>query len=128
MLSQQTDQPFLLNFGGDLRTSGAQKNGKPWRVGVENPSFQETVNAIQLAKGALATSGDSQRFLLCKGKRYSHILNPKTGRPVEQAPRSVTVAAATTIEAGMLATFASLQGKKAEAFLKQQKAQYWMLR
>ena len=51
------------------------------------------------------------------GKRYGHVLDPTTGWPVVGAPRSVTVAAATCTQAGMLATFALLQGRDAEAFL-----------
>lgn len=129
LLLEETDLPFLLNFGGDLRVSGVHRNGEPWHVGVENPNMQQVAStAIRLYRGAIATSGDSRRFLLKHGKRYSHILNPKTGWPVTDAPRSVTVAAPTATEAGMLATFASLQGQNAEAFLEVQQAQYWILR
>ena len=129
LLKAQTTLPFLLNFGGDLRVSGPRLNGQAWRVGVEDPTMQEIASKeIDLRGGAIATSGDSQRFLLHQGKRYSHILNPKTGCPVENAPRSVTVAAPTTIEAGMLATFASLHGKNAESFLQSQGVQHWVLR
>jgi thiamine biosynthesis lipoprotein len=56
--------------------------------------------------------------------RYSHILNPITGWPVTGAPRSVTVIASTCIEAGMLATFAMLQGEEAENFLQQQELEF----
>ena len=75
--------------------------------------------------GALATSGDARRYLLKNGKRYSHILDPTTGWPVEGAPRSVTVAAPTCTGAGMLATLALLQGRNAEAFLAAQQVQHW---
>lgn len=127
ILKQQTDLPFLLNFGGDLRASGKQASGSPWQIGIENPDMQNLASGrIEIGQGALATSGDSRRFLLRNGKRYSHILNPKTGWPVENAPRSITVAAATTIEAGMLATFASLHGKNATEFLQQQQVQFWL--
>ncbi len=128
LLKQETIHPFLLNFGGDLRVSGVRQNGLPWRIGVEDPDMQQVASReIDLFQGAIATSGDSRRFLEKDGKRYSHILNPTTGWPVEDAPRSVTVAAPTTIEAGMLATFASLQGRAAETFLQQQQTQYWVL-
>lgn len=119
----------LLNFGGDLLALGPSADDRPWRVGIEalNDSTQ-AVKQIDLAAGALATSGDARRFLLRKGKRYSHILNPKTGWPVPNAPRSVTVAAPTCTHAGMLATFALLRGADAEAFLDAQGVQYWTLR
>ena len=83
---------------------------------------------LELADGALATSGDARRFLLKDGVRYSHILNPQTGWPVAHVPRSVTVAAATCVEAGMTATLAMLQGKKAEAFLRREGARAWCIR
>ncbi len=128
LLRAHTDLPFLLNFGGDLCVSGPRADGEPWRVGIENPEMQQMASAaIELQQGAIATSGDSRRFLLKNGKRYSHILDPRSGWPVEGAPRSVTVAAATTTEAGMLATFASLHGQGAADFLQQQQVQHWIL-
>jgi thiamine biosynthesis lipoprotein len=60
--------------------------------------------------------------------RYSHILDPRSGWPVAQAPRSVTVAAGRCVEAGMLATFALLQGAGAESFLREQGVRYWCMR
>ena len=62
------------------------------------------------------------------GKRYGHILDPKAGWPVEGAPRSITVAAATCTQAGMLATFSMLRGRDAETFLDAQGVKYWCLR
>jgi thiamine biosynthesis lipoprotein len=119
----------LLNFGGDLLALGPSADERPWRVGIEAlDDSTHAVKQIDLAAGALATSGDARRFLLRKGKRYSHILNPKTGWPVPNAPRSVTVAAPTCTHAGMLATFALLRGADAEAFLDAQGVQYWTLR
>jgi len=119
----------LLNFGGDLLALGPQYGGAPWRVGVESVSDAGAVaRHIELTIGALATSGDSRRFLLKDGKRYCHVLDPRSGWPVVGAPRSVTVAAATCTEAGMLATLALLQGADAEAFLEAQGAQFWALR
>jgi thiamine biosynthesis lipoprotein len=76
----------------------------------------------------LATSGDAKRFLLNNGVRYGHILDPPTGWPVKDAPRSVTVAAGTCLDAGMLATFAMLHGPGAEAFLSAQNVRHWILR
>ena len=119
----------LLNFGGDLLALGSQHEGAPWRVGIESVSNVGGVaRHIDLTIGALATSGDSRRFLLKDGKRYCHVLDPRSGWPVVGAPRSITVAAATCTEAGMLATLALLQGADAEAFLEAQGAQFWALR
>lgn len=123
------DINFLINFGGDLVATGPRLNEVPWNVGVDDPSRtgQNTVGGIQLTKGAFATSGDARRFLIKDNIRYSHILNPKTGWPIEQAPRSVSVMANTCIEAGMMATFALLQGKNAREFLEEQEVPFWIV-
>jgi thiamine biosynthesis lipoprotein len=119
----------LINFGGDLVALGPQRDGAPWRVGIESLTLDRTAaKHIELTVGALATSGDARRFLLKDGKRYGHVLDPTTGWPVVDAPRSVTVAAPTCTHAGMLATLALLRGGDAEAFLAVQGVQHWTLR
>ena len=134
MLARQTDCSILVNFGGDLMCSGPRQNGQGWQVGIEQPDYsgqqleQRANKLIDISAGGLATSGDVRRHIIRHGKRYGHILNPKTGWPVEGAPCSVTVAAATCTEAGILATLAMLQGRDAEAFLAAQEVQYWVLR
>jgi thiamine biosynthesis lipoprotein len=127
-LVRQLSTHCLLNFGGDLLALGPQQDGQPWRVGIESLSGGTAVRHIELSMGALATSGDARRFLLKDGKRYGHILDPTTGWPVAKAPRSITVAADTCTQAGMLATLALLQGKNAEGFLAAQGVQHWALR
>ena len=72
---------------------------------------------VQLSRGALATSGDSRRFVFRDGHRYSHILDARTGWPVRNAPHSITVAADTCTQAGTLTTLAMLQGDHAERML-----------
>jgi FAD:protein FMN transferase len=124
-----TQLPTLVNFGGDLCVSGPRRDGSRWKVAIESVEHAGTLEAmLELSHGALATSGDARRFLLKDGIRYSHILNPMTGRPVMRAPRSVTVAAATCIEAGMTATMAILQGRQAERFLKREAVRAWCIR
>lgn len=121
----------LVNFGGDLAVSVPRTGGGGWRVGIEEAGSERgaAMRAIvQLVRGGLATSGDARRFLLKDGVRYSHILDPATGWPVHDAPRSVTVATGTCTDAGMLATFAMLQGKRAERFLRAQGVDHWVQR
>ncbi len=120
----------LVNYGGDMVALGPRLNGEPWQVGLQNPdsSSMKTIGRIELSRGGVATSGDFHRFLLKDGVRYSHILNPKTGWPVEKAYRQVTVLGSTCMEAGMLATFALLQGENAEEFVKAQGAEYRIVR
>jgi thiamine biosynthesis lipoprotein len=118
----------LVNFGGDLAADCAPGTG-PWQVGVERPDTEREARLLlEFSRGGLATSGDTHRFLLRDGVRYGHILDPRSGWPVPDTPRSVTVAAASCVEAGMLATFAMLQGSDAEAFLEEQGVRYWCLR
>jgi thiamine biosynthesis lipoprotein len=80
---------------------------------------------LELGSGALATSGDTHRFLMHEGRRLGHILDPRSGWPVEGGPASVTVAASSCIEAGTLATLALLQGAGAAQFLAGQGVRYW---
>ena len=129
LLSQECPTSVLVNFGGDVAISRPRRSGLPWTVGIEDPSGKhKSSGALKLHTGALATSGDARRFLFKNGKRYSHVLDSRTGWPVEDAPRSVTVTANTCTEAGILATLALLQGKCAEAFLKTQDVRSWCIR
>ena len=120
----------LVNFGGDLAVSRPRADGRPWRVGIENPAVRTRAasRVLDLRHGALATSGDTHRFVLADGTRYSHILDPRSGWPVRDAPRSVTVAAGTCTQAGMLTTLAVLAGKGAERFLDAELVPHWVIR
>ncbi|MBU6443655.1 MAG: FAD:protein FMN transferase [Alphaproteobacteria bacterium] len=123
-----TREPALINFGGDLVVSGARKGGGRWKVAIESVDHAGQMAAmIELADGAIATSGDARRFLLKDGVRYCHILDPRSCTPVTGAPRSVTVAAKTCVEAGMFATLSMLQGPRAEAFLKEEGVRAWCI-
>lgn len=117
--------PLLLNFGGDLVCNGPRKNGQAWKIGIDSVGGGEPA-VVTLAQGALATSGDANRYLLKEGRRYSHILNPLTGFPVLDAPRSITVSSQSCLEAGLLSTMAMLQGNQATDFLAQQQVQFWI--
>ena len=120
--------PVLVNFGGDLCATGPRRDGSAWQVGIRAPGepASSTVGLVGLRRGGLATSGDSHRFLLKDGIRYSHILDPRTGWPVVGAPRSVTVAAVSCTEAGLLATLAMLQGRGAAEFLQAEGVPHWI--
>ena len=117
----------LINFGGDVAVRNARQDGQPWRVGIESSAQAGAAERIvHLSRGALATSGDSRRFVLRDGHRYSHILDARTGWPVRNAPRSITVAADTCTQAGTLTTLAMLKGENAEELLKASGVQYWL--
>lgn len=128
MATPKVTLAILVNFGGDLACSGPRLNRQPWQVGLQTVDAQQPAGVLALAGGGLATSGDTHRFLTWRGKRLSHILNPKTGWPVFDAPQTVTVMAPSCTLAGMLATFAMLQGPDAERFLAQQEFPHWVQR
>lgn len=121
--------PILVNLGGDLRVSGPRRDLTPWWVAIEDVDRAgNAAGLLELSSGALATSGDSHRYVRHRGVRYGHVLNPQTGWPIADAPRSVTVHAATCTEAGLLAKLALLRGAGAEEFLKTEKVRAWCVR
>lgn len=118
----------LVNLGGDVRVIGPQLNGSAWQIGIRDPRAPATepdrcFASLPLVHGALATSGDYERFIEIDGKRYCHILNPKTGWPVSHW-RSVSVVGTVCVLAGALATIATLKGADAADFLETEAVGY----
>jgi thiamine biosynthesis lipoprotein len=122
--------PTLVNFGGDLAVTRARSGGQPWRVGIEgiDEGLGASARLVDLAAGALATSGDTYRYVKSGGRRLPHILDPRNGHPIEGAPRTVTVAASNCTQAGMFTTLAMLKGPGAEAFLESEGIRFWIQR
>ncbi len=114
----------MVELGGDIRIFGAdcmavEQKYPPWQVGIRDPhNANKPCALISLQRGALATSGDYERYTLIKGKQYSHILNPVTGWPIE-GYSSVSVIADQCVLAGTAATIGVLSGEHAELWLKQ---------
>ena len=99
----------LINLGGDVCIVGPQENGRPWPIGIVHPGNTDaSIATVGLEHGALATSGGYERFVEIDGKRYSHLIDPRTGWPVEGL-LSVSVIADQAIVAGSVASVASLQ-------------------
>ena len=99
----------FINLGGDLRIVGPKPDGEPWTMGVINPREPQSIIAnIPITTGAMATSGDYEKFFDIDGKRYCHVISPLTGYPVEFW-RSVTVIAPLAITAGTYTTIAMLK-------------------
>ncbi len=114
----------LVNLGGDIRAIGPQPDGSPWRVGIQHPRLRgAVVGGFDLTEGALATSGDYERFIEVDGRRYCHILDARSGMPVGHW-QSVSVAAPLCVAAGSCATIAMLLGADALAFLARQGVQW----
>lgn len=97
---------YMVEVGGEVRVSGKNAQNQPWRIGIETPipGSQSLYGVVELEKGALATSGDYRNFRLAGEKRLSHILDPRTGRPVEHSLVSVSVQAENCMQADAWAT------------------------
>jgi|YNPBryantNP2012_1023418.scaffolds.fasta_scaffold00504_16 thiamine biosynthesis lipoprotein len=94
----------LVNAGGDVFAYGEKPGNQPWRVGLRHPrNPQELLAALPLANKAVVTSGDYERYFLVDGKRYSHIIDPRSG-VTAQKTASVTVVASSAAYADGLAT------------------------
>ena len=112
---QQGIEHGLVDLGGDIRIFGPHANGHPWKVGIQHPRKPGTLlTSIEVFSGAVASSGDYERCMVINGRRYGHVLNPKTGWPVESLA-GITVLADQCVIAGSACTIAMLtekQGKK----------------
>jgi thiamine biosynthesis lipoprotein len=114
----------IVNLGGDLRVLGPQPDGRPWRIGISHPRQAGAVIAhLDIAEGALATSGDYERWFEHRGQRYCHLLNPHTGWPVQHW-QGISVLAPVCVAAGALSTIAMLYQAQALPFLEAQGAAY----
>ena len=100
----------IVNASGDMSAWGVQPNGKPWQVGLVNPKSKDKVFAwFPVKDQAVVTSGDYEKFVLINGKRYGHIINPKTGLP-SQGVISCTVFAPKAELADALSTALFVMG------------------
>ena len=100
----------VINASGDLTTWGTRANGEPWKVGVPDPDDQSKVLLwLPFENKAIATSGDYEKYFIHEGKRYSHIINPKTGLPVVGS-RSVSIISDSAELSDALATAVSVMG------------------
>lgn len=102
----------LVDFGADVRVSGPPPDQRPaWHIGLENPAKPGTCwCGVAVIDAAVATSGDYIRKFELNGRRFGHIVDPRTGRPVATAARAVSVIAPSCTQAGMLSTAAFVLG------------------
>jgi thiamine biosynthesis lipoprotein len=99
----------MVEVGGDLACFGRRADGRDWAVDVKDPFGPGRLVKVKLRDGAVATSGDYARYVQIGGKRYGHVIDPRTGRPADAAA-SVTVAAPTAMTADVWATALSVLG------------------
>ncbi len=95
----------LVNCGGDLFALGVSERGDPWEIGVQSPTDPQAIVArLPLSDRAVATSGDYRQFFDYGGRRFSHLMDPRTGAPRRTAEHSVSVEAAACVDADAGAT------------------------
>lgn len=92
-LAQAGKVDYMVEIGGEVRTRGVNPAGGPWRIGIQTPDFGSTgiQQVVEMTDRALATSGDYRNFRVEEGKRLSHIIDPRTGFPIEHRLASVSV-------------------------------------
>jgi len=105
---------YMVEIGGEMRVSGVNSEQSKWRIAVEKPdaTTRAIQRVIQLSNTAIATSGDYRNFFVKDGQRFSHTLDPVTGRPVNHALASVTVLAPSSALADAWATALMVLGEK----------------
>ncbi|MGD9083028.1 MAG: FAD:protein FMN transferase [Desulfobacterales bacterium] len=107
---------FLVEIGGEVFAGGFRKDGKNWKIGINRPKknapFDQVYKAVYLQNKGFATSGDYRNYFEYEGKRFSHILDPRNGYPVNNGVVSVSIVSDTCIFADGLATAVMVLGHK----------------
>lgn len=105
-IESQGIQDYMVEIGGELRLKGHNLEGQGWRIAIEKPSVDERAIQLIVQPGdmAIATSGDYRNYFERDGIRYSHIINPKTGKPIAHKVVSVTALHPSSMTADGLAT------------------------
>ncbi len=105
---------YMVEIGGEVRCRGVNRSGVPWRVGIEVPAEgkREIFEVVELTDVSMATSGDYRAFYEIDGRKISHTIDPRTGRPIEHGLASVTVVHEKCMVADGLATALMVLGPK----------------
>lgn len=123
---------YLVEIGGEVRVNGRKPNGDAWRLAIEEPvSERRQINrVVALDSQAMATSGDYRNYYESEGRRYSHTIDPATGKPIRHKLASVTVIAENTMLADALATGFNVMGfERAQALATRENvAAYFIVR
>jgi thiamine biosynthesis lipoprotein len=107
----------FVNFGGDLRVLGPKVDGQPWVMAILDPNNpDQSIASIPIQQGALATSGNYEKYFDLDGIRYCHVINPKTGMPVNYW-KSISVLGVNATQSGTYTTIAMLKEDKALPWL-----------
>ena len=108
---------YMVEIGGDLYTSGRNANGQTWQIGIETPDMRggNALKVVGTSGLGMATSGDYRNYFEQDGTRYSHLIDPRTGRPVTHATTSATVLTENATLADAWATAMLILGPGARA-------------
>ena len=107
----------IVNLGGDIRVIGPHYDGSPWKIAIRHPRKPDALlQTLLLHSGALASSGDYERCIVLNGTRYGHVLNPKTGWPVNHMA-AVSVIGEFCVVAGSVSTIGMLKEAQGPAWL-----------
>ncbi len=112
VLRQKGLTDALVEIGGETGAMGKNKDGNPWRIGVLHPTKRAYLTILELSNKSVATSGDYMSFFIHEGTRYSHLIDPRTGKPIANDIASVTVIAETCLKADALATALCVMGEE----------------
>ncbi|MDZ7324721.1 FAD:protein FMN transferase ApbE [Kosakonia sacchari] len=101
LMEQEGIARYLVSVGGALASRGMNAQGQPWRVAIQKPTDRENVAqaVVDINGHGISTSGSYRNYYELDGKRISHIIDPRSGRPIQHALVSVTVIAPTALEA-----------------------------
>ncbi|WP_407702377.1 FAD:protein FMN transferase [Vibrio algarum] len=113
-IESQGIQNYMVEIGGEMRLKGTNRENVPWRIAIEKPTVDERTVQEIISPGdmAIATSGDYRNYFEHDGIRYSHIINPETGKPIAHKVVSVTALHASSMTADGLATGLMVLGEK----------------
>ena len=114
VLKQAGVKNCLVEIGGETYAMGKRKDGEKWRIGVQHPTkLEKHLTVLEIENRAVATSGDYMNFYIEKGVRYTHIIDPKTGKPISNNVCSVTIITSDCTKGDALATAICVMGVKA---------------
>ena len=104
LLESKSIDDYMVDIGGEIRVQGMKDKDKFWSVGIQSPDNDGIVDKLELQNISIATSGDYNNFIVINGKEYPHIINPKTGHPINNNILSATVLSKDCIDADAYAT------------------------
>lgn len=112
LLEQMEIHNYLVEIGGEMRTKGQKPGDEPWRIAIEKPISTERAvqRIVEPGDAGIATSGDYRNYYEEDGRRLSHLIDPRTGYPIQHNLVSVTVLATTAMDADAYATALSVMG------------------